>query len=172
MAEKQEKAPQAQQVEKKKPYQEEEKNEVLVRIFGYDIPASKNIFSGLTRIKGVSWAISNHLCLSLKYPRTMKISELSKADIAKIESALKNITVPDYMKNRRNDLETGATGHFYGTDLEMKKDFDIKRLKKIKCYKGIRHATGQPVRGQRTRSHFRAKGRATGIKGKTKVKAE
>ena len=36
---------------------EEETNEMLIRITGYDIPGSKNLISGLTRIKGVSWAV-------------------------------------------------------------------------------------------------------------------
>jgi small subunit ribosomal protein S13 len=39
----------------------------------------------------------------------------------------------------------------------LKKEFDIKRLKKIRSYRGLRHATGRPVRGQRTKGHFRSK---------------
>jgi small subunit ribosomal protein S13 len=41
----------------------------------------------------------------------------------------------------------------------MKKEFDVRRLKKIRSYRGLRHALGQPTRGQRTRSHFRARGK-------------
>ena len=49
------------------------------------------------------------------------------------------------------------------------KSFDIKRLKKIKSYRGIRHAANLPVRGQRTKSHFRSNRRkGTGIKKKSK----
>ncbi|HDD46536.1 MAG TPA: 30S ribosomal protein S13, partial [Candidatus Aenigmarchaeota archaeon] len=44
---------------------------------------------------------------------------------------------------------------------------DINFMKKIKTYKGIRHALGLPVRGQRTRSSFR-KGRTIGVKRKEK----
>ena len=51
----------------------------------------------------------------------------------------------------------------------MKKDFDIRRLKKIRSYKGVRHTSGQPVRGQRTRSHFRKKGQSVSV---MKKKAE
>lgn len=147
----------------KKGRPQEESYEMLIRILGYDLPGSKNIYSALTRIKGISWAISNAICIKLNYSRKTKISELSKDDIAKIENFLKNITLPDYMKNRRTDPETGATTHKYGTDLDIARDFDIKRMKKIKSYKGIRHNSKQPVRGQRTRSHFRSKGRATGM---------
>ena len=78
-----------------------------------------------------------------------------------------NPDIPDYMKNRRLDRETGKTAHLYGTDLDIARDFDIKRLKKIKAYKGIRHAAGQPVRGQRTKSHFR-KNKIVAIGGKKK----
>lgn len=148
--------------EKKKFVPQEEKNEILVRIFGYDIPGSRNIFSGLTRIKGISWTISNAVCLKLGYPRTKKISELTNEDITKIEEFLKNINVYNFLKNRRSDVETGVTSHLYGTDLDMKKEFDIKRLKEIKSYKGIRHSLGQPVRGQRTRSHFRKNRKVSG----------
>ena len=150
---------------KKKPEAREE-TEILVRIMGYDIPGSKNIYSGLTRIKGVSWTISNAACIKLGFSKAKKISELSKADIQKIEKFFETLPVYDFLKNRRSDIETGETAHYYGTDLEMKREFDIKRLRGIKCYRGIRHALKQPVRGQRTRSHFRTKGRAMGVKRK------
>ncbi len=140
--------------EKKRPAIEEN-NEILVRIYGYDIPGSRNVYAGLTRIKGISWAISNAICLKLKLPQSKRIGELTKDDIKKIEGFLENLDVPDYLKNRRKDRETGETAHFYGADLDMKRDFDIKRLREIKSYRGIRHALKLPVRGQRTRSHFR-----------------
>lgn len=152
------------------PRKEEERNEILVRIFGYDIPGSRNLFTGLTRIKGVSWAISNAACIKLSLNKAKKISELTKPEIAQIENFLKNLDVPDFLKNRRLDSESGKTSHFYGADLDMKREFDIKRLKEIKSYKGIRHALKLPVRGQRTRSHFRKKGAAGGIKKKNDKK--
>ena len=75
------------------------------------------------------------------------------------------------MKNRRSDPETGVTSHLYGSDLDMKKEFDIKRMKKIKSYKGIRHTMKLPVRGQRTRSHFRKGGKAVGVMKKAEAPA-
>lgn len=175
MAEKQETKPEKQKkpekvekpkAEKPKRVEEREEHEVLVRIFGYDIPGSKNLYTGLTRIKGVSWTIANALCIKLGFPRGKKVVELSKADIQKIEKFLETLPVYDFLKNRRTDIETGQTAHYYGTDLDMKRDFDIKRLREIKSYRGIRHALKQPSRGQRTRSHFRTKGRAMGVKKK------
>lgn len=134
---------------------QEEISEVLVRVLGYDIPGSRSVYSGLTRIKGVSWAVSNFICLKLNIPRNKKISEFSKEDIKKIEGFMKEISIPDFMKNHRFDLETGETKHLYGSDLEIAKEFDIKRMKKMKSYKGVRHSLKLPVRGQRTKSNFR-----------------
>ncbi len=143
-----------------------DEHETLVRILVYDIPGSKNLYTGLTRIKGVSWTISNAICISLGLDKMKKISELSKEEIGKIEHFLKNPSIPDFLKNRRLDEETGQTSHFIGTDLDFKKEFDIKKMKKIKSYKGIRHTMKLPVRGQRTRSHFRQRGKAVGVKKK------
>ena len=139
--------------EKRRP--QEERLESLIRIFGYDIPGTRNVYAGLTRIKGVSWSISNAVCVNLKIPMSKKIQDLSKDDIKKIEEFLKNLNLPAFLKNRRFDPETGKTSHLYGSDLEITREFDIKRLKTMKSYRGVRHAAGQPVRGQRTRSHFR-----------------
>lgn len=173
MAEKQEKqtkqkeAPSAEKkAEDKKKFQQEEKNELLVRILGYDIPGSRTMYAGLTYIKGISWAISNIACLKLNLPKTRKIETLTKDEIAKIEHFLRELPVAPFFKNRRSDPETGTTGHYFGSDLDIKREFDIKRLKEMRSYRGIRHAAKLPVRGQRTRSHFRKKGRAMGVKRK------
>ena len=156
--------------EEKKKQQEHSESEMesLIRISGYDIPGTRNIYAGLTRIKGVSWTVSNAICLKLGIPRNKKISDLTKEEIKNIEIFIKNPQIYDYLKNRRFDEETGETKHFTGTDLDMKKDFDIRRMKKIRSYKGIRHTAGLPVRGQRTRSHFRGRGKAVGVKKKAK----
>ena len=152
----------------------EEEHEMLIRILGYDIPGSKNIYVGLTRIKGISWAISNAICLKLNMQHNKKIKDLSKEDIHKIEEFSNEFKIPEFLKNRRLDLETGETKHYIGTDLDMKKEFDIKRLIKMRSYKGVRHASGQPVRGQRTRAHFRKRDNKqnVGLKRKTEVKTK
>ena len=161
MAEKEKKKPEE---EKKRP--QEKDYESLVRISGYDLLGSKNIFVGLTRIKGISWTISKIICKKLDIPKTKKVSELSKEEIKKIEDFLKSPKIPKFMKNRASDPETGEESHLYGADLDMKKEFDIKRLRKIRSYKGVRHSLNLPVRGQRTRSNFRSKGKAVGVKRK------
>ena len=154
------------QPEKERP--QEEEHETLVRILGFDIPGSRNIYAGLTRIKGVSWTLANATCVSLNFEKTKQLSDLTKPEVEKIESFLKDLKLPDFLKNRRFDMETGETTHYIGTDLDMKKEFDIKRLKKIKSYKGLRHSQKLPVRGQRTRSNFRERGKAVGVTKKSK----
>lgn len=149
--------------EKKKSIIEEE-HEALVRILGQDIPANKNVYAGLTRIKGVSWSTSNIICIKLGLDKKTRISELGKEQIQKIEDALKKLDVSGHLKNRNKDSDTGEARHLLGVDLDMRKEFDIKRLKQIKSYKGLRHALKLPVRGQRTRSNFRKSGIAVGVK--------
>jgi len=93
------------------------------------------------------------------------VPEVLGTQIARIEEFLKDVKIKDFMMNRRKDLETGETKHYVGSDLDMKKDFDIRRLKKIRSYKGIRHTNkSKGVRGQRTRSNFRKKGQAVRVK--------
>ncbi|MBI2630477.1 30S ribosomal protein S13 [Candidatus Pacearchaeota archaeon] len=128
---------------------------VIVRILSTDIPGSKSVYAGLTRIKGVSWSFANALCISLGIPRNKKVSEISEKEVERITDFIKNPKVPEFLLNRRKDRETGESKHLTGTELELRKEFDIKRIRKIKSYKGIRHILGQPVRGQRTKSHFR-----------------
>jgi small subunit ribosomal protein S13 len=141
----------------------------IVRIVQTDIPGNKNILTGLTYIKGVSWAISSAICKILQIDPNKKISELEKKEIEIITEFLKNPKLPDFLMNRRKDFETGEDSHIITAKLDMTKEFDIRRLKKIRSYRGLRHAFGHPTRGQRTRSHFRAKGKkrtAIGVKKK------
>ncbi len=152
---------------KKKP-QEESQEETLVRIFGNDIAGSKNAYTGFTKIKGVSWSISNVICKKAQIDKKTRIVDLTKEQIDKIELLLSKLNVADFLKNRRNDIETGESKHILANELDIRKDFDIKRLKQIKSYKGIRHSFGLPARGQRTRSHFRKSGLIVGVKKKAK----
>src|SRR3989344_7038716 len=150
--------------EQKKKQPIEEREETLIRILGQDIPSSKNIYTGLTKLKGISWGISNLICTKLRLKKSAKIAELSKEQIREIEDMLKKMNCSDYLTNRRKDFDTGETKHLLGADLDMRRDFDIKRLKQIKSFKGIRHAFKLPVRGQSTRSHFRKSGIVVGVK--------
>ena len=141
----------------------------IIRILQTDVPGNKNIYAGLTRIKGVSWSISNALCVKLKLDKTKKIERLSKEEIQKIEETLKEANFPKYLLNRRNDFITGKDGHLLGTNLDLAEELDIKRLKKIRSWRGLRHAQGQPTRGQSTKAHFRIN-RKKGVGLKVKIK--
>ena len=131
----------------------------IVRIMQTDIPGNKKLIVGLTYIKGVSWSISNAICKILDINPDIRVGELDPVIIKKIIDFLNNPKLPDFLMNRRNDFETGTSFHLITTGLDMKKEFDIRRLKKIRSYRGLRHALGQPTRGQRTRSHFRSRGK-------------
>lgn len=154
---KKEKKPDAGKEEKKKAFliSKEVPTGRIIRILQTDIPGNKNIYAGLTRIKGVSWSISNALCIILKMDKMKKIETLTKEEITKIEETLKQHKFPEYLLNRRNDFTTGENKHLLGQALDIEEELDIKRLKKIRSFRGLRHALGQPTRGQSTKSHFR-----------------
>ena len=141
--------------EKKKYVRKEQDDVSLIRILGKDIRGDSKVGSALTRISGISWTLANAICKILKLDRKQKIQDISKDELVKIEDAIKNPAVPTFLKNRQNDLETGEDKHLSGADLKLRKEFDIKRLKKIRSYKGIRHTANLPVRGQRTKGNFR-----------------
>jgi len=161
-----------------KPKQEEKKKSIvsrevitgkIIRILQTDVPGNRNVYTGLTRIKGISWAISNAACILLKLDKNRKIESLSKDEILKIEEFLKAGKFPKFLLNRRNDFTTGKDSHLLGNDLDLSEELDIKRLKKIRSFRGLRHATGQPTRGQSTKAHFRAnRKRGVGVKVKAK----
>ncbi len=166
MAEKEEKKKQEKKAEPKKA-EERIRAEQLIRILATDIPGNNKLYHGLTKIKGVSWAFSNAVCNSLHLNKDKKISELTEKDIELISNFIKSPKLPEFILNRRKDEETGVSKHLVTTELDLTKDFDIRRMKKIKSYKGWRHAFGQPVRGQRTRSHFRHGGAMGVMKSKS-----
>lgn len=157
-----------QQIHRGKP-QAEKHEDRLVRILSKDIEGSLNVYVGLTKIKGISWSLSNAICKTLGLDKKKKIGLLTKEEIEKINEFVKHPKMPTFLFNRKFDFETGENKHLIGTDLELQKEFDIGRLKKIKSYRGVRHLLGQPVRGQRTKSHFRRnKKKSVGIKNKNK----
>jgi len=133
----------------------DKQEERIVRIMSKDIRGNMRIYPGLTKIKGVSWGMSNAICKALKIPKEKKIGSLNDSDVKKIIEFIKNPQVPEFLVNRKSDLETGKNKHLASSDLELRKEFDIKRLKKIKTYRGLRHSVGLPSRGQRTKSNFR-----------------
>ncbi len=143
----------------------------LIRILAKDIPGDKDIYSGLQLIKGISWAFSNAICKKLNLDKKKQIQELTPQEIEKITQFIQNPEIPNFLLNRRKDVDSGKEIHLVGADLDLQKEFDIKKLKKMKSYRGVRHSAGLPVRGQKTRSNFRRnrkKGGAVGVRKKAK----
>ena len=79
----------------------------------------------------------------------------------------KKFNIPLWLLNRRKDPETNEDKHLITDDIRFVQENDVKILKKIKSYKGVRHMHGLPTRGQRTKSNFRRnKGNVIGVKRK------
>ena len=156
---------------------EEQKQELkyFVRIANTDLDGNKPIQHALTKIKGVSFMFSNAILNTTKIEKTKKAGYLSDNETTKIDEIIKEplkFGIPSWLLNRKRDPEEGIDKHLVGAILTFTQDNDIKMMKKIRSYKGIRHSLGQPVRGQRTKSNFRKnKGKVLGVKKKEGTKA-
>ena len=136
----------------------------IIRIANTDISGEEKLVFALTAIKGIGPRISEAIIQKLNLNPNRLTGKLKDKNIAEIENAINNINlyVPKWLLNRRKDYDTGEDIHLVSTDLNMMKDDDLNRMKKVKSYKGIRHSTGHKVRGQRTYSNGR-KGLALGV---------
>ncbi len=130
----------------------------LIRLLNTDLDGNKQILYALRKIKGVGTMFSNAILYVLGIDPASKLGSLSKEQLKKVEEAIKSPTklgIPSWLFNRRKDPDTGEDMHLSVTELFLRLQEDIKMMKKIKSYKGVRHILGLPVRGQRTRSNFR-----------------
>ncbi len=138
----------------------------IVRIAGVDIPGDMKLAHGLSLIKGVGYNFALALCRLLGIDPNKRVGFLTDAEVEKIEAALANplsVGIPAWMLNRRKDYETGRDLHLLGADLIYYVRRDIEREKKIRSWRGIRHALGLKVRGQRTATTGRI-GMTVGVK--------
>lgn len=144
----------------------------IVRVANVDIPGEKQIRFSLTKIKGIGINFADAICAVAKVRKQAKTGNLGQAEIEKINQiAINPKDIPPWMFNRKKDYETGEDKHFLTGTLNFVQENDLKRLKKIKTLRGVRHIKGLPVRGQRTRSNFRRnKGKVVGVV-KKKVEA-
>ena len=130
----------------------------LVRIARTDLDGTKPIGHALLKIKGVGFSFANMLCSLAHIDKHTKTGYLTNEQVTLFDNILTSPAkhgAPARMFNRRRDYETNEDKHLVSAGLTFTQENDIKRLKKIKAYRGVRHAHGQPVRGQRTRSNFR-----------------
>ena len=136
----------------------------IIRIANSDVSGEERLGFALTSIRGVGPRISNAIIQKLKLNPEKLAGNLTDKNVDEIENAVQNINefVPSWLLNRQKDYDTGENIHPVSIDLKMAHDDDLNRMKKVKSYKGIRHASGHKVRGQRTYSNGR-KGLALGV---------
>jgi small subunit ribosomal protein S13 len=152
--------------DKKKHVHEETARLSLVRISGTDLDGDKALGIAMLGINGLSWSLINAVCIVGNFDPKMKLKDMDDGMISRVEEIIKEplkFGIPSYLANRRRDVETGEDMHLIGSDLEVANRFDVQRYIDLKTYRGWRHILGQPVRGQRTRSKFRQKGRVVGV---------
>jgi len=143
----------------------------IVRIAQVDVPGEKAIRFALTNIKGIGINFASAVCAVSGINIESKTGNLSDEQIKRLNEVVLNpgtYGIPSWMFNRKKDYDTNEDKHLLTGNLGFAQENDLKRLKKIKTLRGIRHQKGLPVRGQRTRSNFRkSKGKVIGVKKKS-----
>ena len=144
----------------------------IVRIANSDLDGNRKVVLALTGIKGVGSRMAHSIARLSGVPMLEKIGNLKDEQIDVIKKTLENIseTVPYWMLNRQNDWESGVDRHILGTEVAIQVKDDINLMKKMRCYKGVKHDLGHKVRGQKTKSNGR-KGITLGVQRKTEKPA-
>jgi small subunit ribosomal protein S13 len=123
----------------------------MARIAGIELPDNKKVSIAITYVFGIGDAKSKEIVEKTKVDGNAKLKDLSVDEIERLRRLIEDN---------------------YVVEGELKQTVfrNIKRLKEIRCYRGLRHKLGLPVRGQRTRhnAHTR-KGRSQAIGGLKKV---
>ena len=110
----------------------------MPRVSGVDLPPNKRLEVALTYIYGVGPQISKLLLEETKISPDVRAKDLSEEQVTQINQLIERKFVVEGQL-RRQVMQ------------------NISRLKEIKCYRGIRHMRGLPVRGQRTRTNARTR---------------
>ena len=110
----------------------------MARISGVDLPNDKRVEIGLTYIYGIGNTTSKKVLAETGVNPDTSCRDLTEDDVKKLS---------DYITNNL-DVEG---------DLRRNVAFDIKRLKEIGCYRGMRHIKGLPVRGQTSKNNARTR---------------
>mgnify|MGYP000448133303 FL=1 len=117
----------------------------MARIAGIDLPKNKRGVIGLTYVYGIGRSTAAEILDSTGIDQSIKVEDWDDDQLSKIRSAVNEIKVE------------GA--------LRSEVQLNIKRLMDIGCYRGVRHRTSLPLRGQRTKNNSRTR------KGKRKTVA-
>ena len=110
----------------------------MARISGVNIPEPKRIEVALTYIFGIGSATSRKILIAVGINPDTRVKDLTEAEISKLREQID--------KNYRVE-----------GDLQREVSLNIKRLKEINSYRGLRHKANLPVRGQRTKTNARTK---------------
>lgn len=110
----------------------------MARIAGTNIPDEKQVWIALTYIFGIGPKISREILQKTGIEETVRVKKLTDAEISKLQDVITN----DY--TTEGELHKMVTGN-------------MKRLKDIKAYRGLRHSLNLPSRGQRTRTNARTR---------------
>jgi len=122
----------------------------MARIAGVDIPKQKRGVISLTYIYGVGRSRAKEILSTAKVDESTKVSDWTDEEISKIREAVGAFKIEG--------------------ELRSETQINIKRLMDIGCYRGIRHRSGLPLRGQRTKNNSRTrKGRRKTVANKKKV---
>lgn len=119
----------------------------MARLFGVNIPDEKKVKISLTYIFGIGRKRAMDILEATKIDPEKRTKDLTEEELARIRSHIEaNYKVEGALRQEIKD--------------------NINRLKEIRCYRGIRHIIGLPVRGQRTRRNARTwKGKAIPVGG-------
>ena len=124
----------------------------MPRLLGVDIPNEKPTFISLTYLYGVGPKVARELCQNAGIDGQRRARDLNEDEVARLAVLLERDYTVEGQLRRQNAQ-------------------NINRLRDIKCYRGIRHRMGLPVRGQRTRTNARTrKGPKKTVAGKKGVK--
>ena len=119
----------------------------MARIAGVTIPSDKQVWVALTYVYGIGHTTSKAILAAAKIEPTTRVKDLTEADEQQLERIIANKYTVE------GDLKRLVTNN-------------IKRIKDINTYRGLRHKAGLPVRGQRTRTNARTrKGKAIAVGG-------
>lgn len=124
----------------------------MARLLGKDIPNNKPTFIGLTHIVGIGQVTSKKICDAAGVDMMKRVHQLTEDELSRLAHEIEATTIVEGQLRRMISA-------------------DITRLRKIGCLRGIRHAKGLPVRGQRTQTNARTrKGKRKTIAGKKSIK--
>lgn len=124
----------------------------MARLLGVDLPRNKKMIVALRSLYGVGPKVAADVLTKVGISFDKSSNDITEEEVLEIRNALEDYTVEG--------------------DLRREVALNIKRLKDLGCYRGIRHRKGLPVRGQRTHTNARTrKGPAVAIAGKKSIKA-